>query len=399
MILAHVVEGGAGPAPPWLLSYIGAFGLVVVAVWLRATWLTPRLAPPPQSDDRPVPVGPLNAIGVALLILAVVAAIAGPDSAAANVAPVAVLVIWWVGLPVVCLLAGDVMRSINPFTPLVPARGGAGRPAPSWTGSAFLFAFVWFWMAYHRPGSPRSLAVFLGVYVVAALVGGWLWGRRWLATGEGFGALSAAVATVSPRRRSAAVPPGLAPLMAVWLGSSLFDAVSSTPFWQDVLGTSLGWSRTLLNTVGLVWMISVVAGVYLVVTRIAGGDAEKRETPLATSLAVALVPLALGWFIAHDLTLVLFEGQNFIALASDPIGRGWDLFGTINHTIDFRIVQAGWVVTTQLAALVLGHAAALVLAHDTALRQLRPNVAIKVTWAMTVATGAAVVGAALLVIG
>ena len=56
---------------------------------------------------------------------------------------------------------------------------------------------------------------------------------------------------------------------------------------------------------------------------------------LAAALGVALVPLAIGWFIAHDLTLLLFEGQNFLALLSDPLGRGWDLFGTIDRTIDY----------------------------------------------------------------
>ncbi len=50
---------------------------------------------------------------------ALLVALVGPDSGAANIAPVAVLVIWCVGLVVASLVAGDVMRAANPFAPVV----------------------------------------------------------------------------------------------------------------------------------------------------------------------------------------------------------------------------------------------------------------------------------------
>ena len=64
-------------------------------------------------------------------------------------------------------------------------------------------------------------------------------------------------------------------------------------------------------------------------------------------VALALVPLAAGWFLAHDLPLLLQESQNLYALISDPLGRGWDLFGTINHTVDFSFADAGWLEATR----------------------------------------------------
>jgi hypothetical protein len=179
----------------------------------------------------------------------------------------------------------------------------------------------------------------------------------------------------------------------------------------DVLGTSQGWPRTMLNTVGLVWITAIVAGVYLVALRLAerigpgprGGDDDGGEIsarpPLATTLGVALVPLALGWFLAHDLTLLLFEGQNFLALVSDPIGEGWDLFGTVNHTIDYGIVQATWVRWTQVGLLAAGHVAFLVIAHDTALAVVRPRAAMRLTWALTAAAIVSIVAGALMVLG
>ena len=405
---AHSVGNGSMPAPPWLLAYLGAFAVLATAVALRATWPRPRLAAP--ADGRGVE-GPWvgQVVGVGLLALVLVAAVVGPDNGAANIAPVAVLVVWWIGLPLAALLVGDVMRPMNPFVGVVrlverirPRTQPEPAPAPSWVPAAFLFAFAWYFVAYHRPGSPRALAVFLALYGAAALVLGLRWGSRWLATGEGFGALSAAVSTVAPLRRAPA-PAGTAALMVVWIGSTAFDAFASTPFWEDVVAGSLGWERTALSTVGFVWLTAVVAGLYLGALRVArrrqAADPTDDEGRIRRGLGVALVPVALAWFVGHDLTFLLFEGQNFIALLSDPIGRGWDLLGTISQTVDYGLARAAWVPWVQVLAVAAGHVGAVVVAHDTALRLLRPRAAAAVTAGLSAAVAASAAAAALLVLG
>jgi hypothetical protein len=395
---AHNVSGGALPAPPWLLAYIGGFLVIVTAVALRATWPKARRPSPGlPAESAPVPgltVGRLA--GLVVLVLVAVAAIVGPDSAAANISPVAVLVIW-LALPIVALLVGDVMRALNPFVAVLAL---ARRPepdgppaAPEWTSAAFLAAFVWFFLAYHQPGSPRSLTVFLAVYVGAALVGGWSWGRRWMATGEAFGGVSAAVALLSLRRRQASPPPGLSALMVVWLGSTAFDAFASTPFWLDVLGASRGWGRTALNTLGLGWLIAIVAVAYLGALRLAGAGR------LAQRLGLVLLPLSLAWFIAHEVTLLILEGQNLVVLLSDPLGRGWDLFGTFHDTIHAGIVRSRGIRWLQLALLAAGHVLAVVLAHDAALAVARRREAMRITWAMAGASALSIVASALMVLG
>ncbi len=133
--------------------------------------------------------------------------------------------------------------------------------------------------------------------------------------------------------------------------------------------------------------------------RLAGRSDEDLPPSVAVPLGVALVPLATSWFLAHDLTLLLFEGQNFVALMSDPIGEGWDLFGTITHTIDYGLVQAAWVRWVQVALLGVGHVAAVVLAHDVALRLARRRTAMAITWGMAAASATSVVAGALMVLG
>jgi hypothetical protein len=404
-MLAHTVGVGALPAPPWLLSYIGVALVLGTAATLRATWPSTRdlvdLDPPLARAPR---AGVGNVLGAVLLLGVLVVAIAGPDSQAANLAPRAVFAVWWVGLPILCLLVGDVMRWISPFTlvgvarPERPADDGS-EAAPPWTSAAFIAAFTWYFVAYHRPGSPRALAAFLLIYLAAAAGGVLRWGRTWSATGEGFGGLSAAVARIGLRRPRGAAPAGTAALMIVWLAGTAFDAFANTPFWGDILGTSRGWTRTGLNTVGYAWIIAIVAGAYLVVVRVAErGRDDDRRPRLAVPLGIALVPLATGWFLSHDLSLLLIEGQNFIALASDPLARGWDLFGTFNQTVRYDVLEAGWVRVVQLTALLAGHLAAVVLLHDTALRLLRRRAAMRATWAMAIAASASITAAALLVL-
>ena len=405
-MFAHAADTGALPAPAWLLGYLGVALMLGTAAALRTTWPAARYAAVESQPPTAMAVRAGHVIGLVAYAAVVAVAIIGPDSSAANLAPWLVPVVWWVALPILCLLFGDVVRHLNPFVALVALldRGRAADPArgvPSWTPAVFLAAWSWYLLAYHRPGSPRALAVFLIGYAAVSVAGGLRWGRAWLATGEAFGALSACVARIGVRGwRSSPPIVGTGLLMLVWIGSTAFDGFTFRPFWLDVLGTSTGWARTLLNTVGLVWMTAIVAGGFLAVVRVAerGQREEERDRRLFEPLGRALVPLAVGWFLGHDITLLLGEGQNAYALASDPLGRGWDLFGTYNHTVDYSIIAEPWVAWLQLALIAVGHVATLVLLHELAMERLSPRAAMRTTWAMAVLGSLSITAACLLVL-
>ena len=61
------------------------------------------------------------------------------------------------------------------------------------------------------------------------------------------------------------------------------------------------------------------------------------------------------------------ERQQLIALASDPFGAKWDLFGTANFRPDIGLIDArvSWYVA--IGAIVGGHAISIWLAHRVAL--------------------------------
>ena len=53
----------------------------------------------------------------------------------------------------------------------------------------------------------------------------------------------------------------------------------------------------------------------------------------------SLVPIALVYVAAHYLTFLLLEGQGIAYLLSDPLGRGWDLFGTASSAVDYGLIS------------------------------------------------------------
>ena len=96
-----------------------------------------------------------------------------------------------------------------------------------------------------------------------------------------------------------------------------------------------------------------------------GGSLDAERLRLA--FVHSLVPIAVVYVAAHYLTLLLFQGQAIAYLASDPLGKGWDLFGTAGSAIDFSVIGQNTTWYFQVGFVVAGHVAALTLAHDRAL--------------------------------
>ncbi len=91
---------------------------------------------------------------------------------------------------------------------------------------------------------------------------------------------------------------------------------------------------------------------------------------IARSFAFTLVPIAIGYHVAHYFTFLLIQGQYIIPLASDPFGFGWNLFGTAGYRVDIAIVDARFAWLTAVTAILIGHIAAVYLAHVKAMQVL-----------------------------
>ena len=83
------------------------------------------------------------------------------------------------------------------------------------------------------------------------------------------------------------------------------------------------------------------------------------------------MPIVAGYIIAHYLTLFVDVGTQTLARASDPLGKGWDIFGTAGVEPSYWFSYHPTVLATvKVLAVVIGHVTAAVVAHDRAIALL-----------------------------
>ena len=413
LVVAHGIVGRADlPIPEELFGAAAAAVLVVSFLALAAGWSRPRLE---RVRERPllrIPVAVevlLGALGVAAFAVVAYAALAGTDSQQGNLAPTAVYVGFWVGVPFLSLLLGDVFRLLSPWRAIGRAAGwlagrvggsGGTEPLPypdrlgHWPAAAGIFGFVVCELCWGAGQEPRTLGVLMLVYLLAQLAGMGVYGvEAWTRRGDAFGVWFGLFASLAPIARDAGgrlvlrapvaggarLEPlaGTVALLVIGIGSTGFDGASEGPVFNGVrddlqdafasLGVSLGTALELAFAAGLLAAIALVGALWWLGTRGKPRRPGLDRRGLSRRFAHTLIPIAAAYVVAHYFSLLAYNGQDLWRLASDPLGRGSDLFGGAASGIDYSILTATAIWYVQVLALVAGHVAALVLAHDRAL--------------------------------
>ncbi|HEY3582942.1 MAG TPA: hypothetical protein VGL90_01025 [Casimicrobiaceae bacterium] len=159
-------------------------------------------------------------------------------------------------------------------------------------------------------------------------------------------------------------------LVMVLLATVSFDGFLETPAWAAIAGATD--DDTTLESAGLVLAPCVFLAMFLLVCRFCAlaaasaqrsGNVRASTWQIAGSFANTLVPIAIAYQLAHYLSFLAMAAQYTIPLASDPLGLGWDLFGTVNNFVRPGWVNARVVWNVSVAAIVGGHVAAVYLAH------------------------------------
>jgi hypothetical protein len=174
------------------------------------------------------------------------------------------------------------------------------------------------------------------------------------------------------------VTPSMVVFVLLLLSTVTFDGFTATPAWAGLEGAlyaalaPLGEARlTVIGTLGLLAFPLLFVVVYLAFARwmawAAGGSLSTGR--VARLFVLSLVPIAIAYHLAHYFTYLLIQGQLLIRLASDPLGLGWNLFGTARYRPDIGLVGARAVWYTAVVAIVLGHVIAVWVAHVVALRE------------------------------
>ncbi|MEW9533918.1 hypothetical protein [Microbispora sp. NPDC049125] len=405
MLLAHGVGGRQDLPIPFSAALAGAvLALLVSFVALGALWKEPRLGGA-LAAVRSLPTviqtavtGPVwrwiwRIAGLVAAAYFCIGLIFGPDRED-NPTAGAFYVLFWVGLVPLSLLFGPVWRGLNPLRTLhLLACKGLGRdpelglrPLPPgvgyWPGCAGLFAFVWLELVAPERATLPVIGAWLAVYAVLTLAGAVVFGSRWFGHADPFEVYSDLVGRLAPaaRRRDGVVAwrnsldgmaelrpaPGLTALVVVLLGSTMYDSLSNAPIWVRFVQES-SVPAPVTGTVGLITVIALVLVAYRTATVLAGRWGAARPGTTPGEIAHSIVPIAVGYLVAHYYTLFLLEGQRTIALLSDPLDTGADWLGTAGWTIQALGTTPAGVATLQVTVIVVGHVLGTVLAHDRAL--------------------------------
>ncbi|WP_412554760.1 hypothetical protein [Shimia sp. MIT1388] len=342
--------------------------------------------------------------GVFLLWLVYIG-LEGPRDPLANPMPLTIWTVWWVGLVFLQGFVGDIWRWINPWSGLVrvmrpligfqpvlrfpPQLGHA-------VGLASFLAFVAFLLADIAPSDPARLARAVLGYWVFHLIGGLLFGPRWMTRAEGISMVMRLYARLAPfgRRGSRraiglwgwqiaqnpALAFGLALLCLLILGSGSFDGVNETFWWLAQLGLNPlefpGRSAVVWQTLGGLALSNLLLVVVFVATLWLGlklGKISSVGLGQAFCLfAPTVLPIALGYHFAHYFTSFLVEAQYALIAATDPWAQGQDLLGLgqVYVTTGFFNTQESvrllWLC--QAGGVVVGHIVAVLLAHTVAVK-------------------------------
>ena len=185
-------------------------------------------------------------------------------------------------------------------------------------------------------------------------------------------------------------------LVLVVLGCTTFDGLSGTLWWTNLQRGRSGWETVPMATLGFAGCVLAVALGYYLAMAVALRAVEptvkmppsflgqQAEMPFARKVLLlgqqfshSLVPLLVAYSVAHYFSLFVFEGQDFIALLSDPFALGWDLFGTAHFSINYRAVSAELIAWVQALSIVIGHVAGVMVAHDRAVELFPRRLALK----------------------
>jgi hypothetical protein len=391
-------------------AFIGAaLALIVSFLVLGLAWRTSRF----RGDDsgRALPrflqafvesrITRAAVVTLALLFAGWVSAAAVfGEATLVNPAFGTVYVLVWVGLVPAAILFGPLYRLCNPMrwahravcaVARVDHTSGLfeyPRRLGAWPAAVALFAFAWLELVDpNLSTSLTAIRIWFALLGVALLGGAMLFGDVWFARADPFEVYSTLVSRLSPfgRRSDGAlvarnplenldgVPPvpGLVGVVSVLLGSTAFDAFHGSTKW-------LSWSQNysdhfvLVNTLGLLGFCTAVLVSLSVASAATGGVGRLARRDLPSQFSHSIVPIVVGYVVAHYLSFYVSQGLQTIVELGDPFTRGWTLMSWVSDNVNVYAIyeHPTGLAVTKVVAVVVGHVVGVVSAHDRAVRLL-----------------------------
>jgi hypothetical protein len=408
-ILAHGIGGAKDlPIPPELAIAGAVAALTVSFTVLALAWRRPRFdgsgARPAWWLGRVVDssgfAGAARAFGALVFCWAMLSAVLGKDSL---INPFfGMFYVWlWVAIVPLSLLFGPFYRAISPVRTInrLLARATGSDPEVGsfeypeqlgyWAAALGLFAFVWLELVYPFSTELGPVRLWYVVYVAVMLVGGVLFGERFYERADPFEVYSTLVGHLSfwgrdegdaedrlvvrsPLANLAKVParPGLVAVVAVLFGSTAFDSFRDSSVWlRHIQGTTI--SPLLQNNLMLLGFCVLVGVLFSAATAATGIGRDQPRSELPRRYAHSMVPIIVGYIVAHYLSYLLEQGQQTLIFASDPLSTGANYLGTSDLAVSYWLsYHPTLLASIKVIAVVVGHVLGVVAAHDRAITLL-----------------------------
>jgi hypothetical protein len=313
--------------------------------------------------------------------------------------------VWmWVGLVPISLLLGQFWRATNPLRTIHrglcavaridPQQGLVTLPAGVgvWPAAVGLFGFGWLELVQPDRTTLAVLRLWALAWLVILILGAIVFGQRWIGATDPFEVYASTIAQMSIWRRVGDelrlvnplaglnawhAPPGATAVVAALLGSTAFDSFTNTTWWIQTVQNS-AVPTVVWGTGGLLAMIIIVFVSFSLAAAWMGRYGDRPATVYPRLMVGSLLPIVLGYVVAHYATLLIVEGQRTAINFSDPLGRGWNAFGSAEMGVNSGIFNHPTAIAmTQLCAIVGGHVLGIVCAHEKSVALLPPDRAIR----------------------
>ena len=413
------------PVPFWMYAYGAAAALVVsfviVGYFVTATSVNAeaRTYDPPSrawldAITSPKVRAAARVTSVTLLLFTIVTGLVGSRSAMLNWNMTFFWILFVLVFTYLTAFIGDVYAIVSPWRVICDwverwrpglLRGRFPYPTRLAYYPALVLYVAFIWIELFARTQPWSLSWILIGYTIVNVAGAWLIGMEaWFRYGEFFAVFLRIVAKIAPFEVEAGRIVLRQPFMGLvkepaehaslllfilfMLSSTAFDGVHDTLawtqlFWRDIYPLleplAAGRAQPYLFLVDFYyywqWLSLALSpffylAIYLffisLVKLITSSSLSVRE--LALRFAYSLVPIAFVYNVTHYYTLIVSQGLSIVRIASDPLGIGWDLFGTASWLSTPVLLDAGSIWHTQVWLILFGHIVSVYLAHVEAMR-------------------------------
>lgn len=385
---------------PFQYYALGASCALLVSFLFLAFYDSPRSAPSVDGSAFPIKgwnaiVFLLRAVGLLGLAGTLICAFIGRQDFILNPVPELFWDILLLGFTYLSVFIGGLWRLVNPFETIAQlAFSKKSEPImryPQWLGyiPALIFYYALIWLELLSGGAgalPSVIGYVLIGYLAISVVGAGLFGvEEWFTHGDFFTVFFGLVGLFAPisieegvriqmpaerlvRERTTDL--SLLLFILLMLASTAFDGLEETTIWWQMLYHSVfqmqiyPLERMLIFLVSPFIFFALYALTVWLMKLLTKSSAAFPE--LLTRFAFSLVPIAIAYNFAHYFTLFVNGFQALLVMASDPLAKGWNIFGTAHNAINIGLIGAKEVWYSQFSAIVLGHIVATYVAHRIA---------------------------------